>query len=688
MVNLIRTTYFGKYREIVWAVAMFLLLDLAILILNFYISFQITSNVEAINIAGRQRMLSQRITKELLIAARDYAQDISILPSLNDLHKTVTLFDDVLTAFEKGGAVPGSEGQAVLVRAVLSPEGRSVVAEAQAVWLPIKNVVEPLLVDNNYGSASLENAVRVARERNVQLLGLMNKLTKQLADTALREASELRLIQSAGIALALMNFVFILFKFIARLRITDRKVEVAQKETANILGTVKEGLFLIDSNFCFGTQYSASLATIFGGEITPGGDFRELLRSMIHADMFPSAVDYIDLLFGDRVKESLVFELNPLTSIEVMVPHRNGTFVRRFLTLQFNRVLREQKISHLLVTVSDVTEQVVLQRELAAEKKKSKGELAVLLDLLKVDPSTLNQFLNSTEKALLEINEQLRSVKGTEHDIQLLIARVFRHIHTLKGDAAALGLRPFEDLAHRFETLLVQLREKGTVTGSDLIAMPLPLDELFERVAVVRDLASRLAGYNDAFTPKSGSAGVVEDLTELAQRIAADHGKEVQVAASLAPLDNLPAATQAEIKSVVVQLLRNAIVHGIEPAAERVVQEKSPIGSIYIALKLNAESEYELHLRDDGRGLIPQRIKAALIESGRYTAVQLEDYNDSQIVMRVFDSGFSTALQADRDAGHGVGMDVVKQKVQQLGARLRIRTRANCYTQFILRFAV
>ena len=160
------------------------------------------------------------------------------------------------------------------------------------------------------------------------------------------------------------------------------------------------------------------------------------------------------------------------------------------------------------------------------------------------------------------------------------------------------------------------------------------------------------------------------------------------MSANLEPLDSLPAATRADIKSVVVQVLRNAIVHGIEPTAERVVQEKSPIGSIYIALKLDAEGECELHLRDDGRGLIPQRIKAALVESGRYTAVQLEDYDDKQIIMKIFDPGFSTAAHADRDAGHGVGMDVVKQKLLQLGARLRIKTRENCYTQFSVRFAI
>ncbi len=682
-------SYFGKYREIVGAVALFLLLDLAVLILNFYISFQISSDTESISLAGRQQVLTQQMEEELLVALDEMTQGVRKHPSLIGLRKTVTLFDDTLTAFDKGGVVPGGDGLPVLLKAAPTLENRALLVEAKTLWLPLKDALDPLMLDNSYSMAALDNALRSVRESSAQLLLLMNRLTTQMTNTALAEANRLRLVQAMGILLALLNFIFILFKFIARLRVTDHKVEIAQKETTDILGTVKEGLFLFDADFRFGTQYSASLAGIFGVEITPGSDFRELLRQIIHPDVFALTMDYITLLFGDRVKESLVIELNPLTAIEVTVSRPDGSSVRSFLTFQFNRVLRARKVSHLLVTVSDVTDQVVLERELAAERKKSKGEISVLLDLLKIDAPTLNQFLDATEKTLLEINDQLRSVQGNEHDLRFLIARVFRQIHTVKGDAAVLGLRPFEDLAHRFEILLVRLREKGTVTGSDLIAMPLPLDELFDRVAVVRDLSNRLADYHDTSVPKAGRASLTDDLKQLAQRIAADHGKEVQVAADLKPLESLPAASQLEIKTVIVQLLRNAIVHGIESAAERVVQEKSPVGSIYIALKLDKEGGgYELHLRDDGRGLIPYRIKEALIESGRYTAAQLEDFEDKQIIMRIFDPGFSTVQQADRDAGHGVGMDIVKQKILQLGARLRIQTRENCYTQFIVRFAV
>jgi nitrate/nitrite-specific signal transduction histidine kinase len=55
-------SYFGKYKEIILAVAFFLVFDMAVLVLNFYISFQISEDALAINLAGRQRMLSQRMT--------------------------------------------------------------------------------------------------------------------------------------------------------------------------------------------------------------------------------------------------------------------------------------------------------------------------------------------------------------------------------------------------------------------------------------------------------------------------------------------------------------------------------------------------------------------------------------------------------------------------------------------------
>lgn len=684
----VASSYFGKYREIVLAVAFFLVFDLAVLILNFYISFQISADAVAINLAGRERMLSQRMTKALLTAQYDAQRGVSNVEALTELGQTVDLFDATLRGFENGGSVTGGDGNPVTLAAVTSTRARELVASAKAIWLPIKSNIAPLTAAGTATLEQIETVIPSAREHNLNLLKLMNSLTTELENTASAKANNLRTVQTAGIILALLNFAFILFKFISRLRVNDRKIEQAQNETTEILSTVKEGLFLLDADFKFGSQYSASLSAMLGRAIKPKDDFREILRAMVPAPVFDSACDYIKLLFGDRVRENLVLELNPLTAVEATVPSPDGGSVRRYLTLQFNRVMQDDKISHLLVTVFDVSAQVELEQALAETKKKSKMEIGVMLDLLKIEPAALNQFLNSTEQSLLDVNEQLRSVSGGMNDYRLMIASIFRQIHAIKGEAATLGLTIFEDLAQQFEILLADLRNKGAVSGDDLLSLPLPLDEFLERVTLVRDLLSRLASYHDAFASKESDVTLADDLTRLAQRIASEHGKTVRLEVQLELLETLPPPLRSEIKNIAVQLLRNAVVHGIESTHERVVREKPPVGSIQVALKPSSAGSYEFMLRDDGCGLIPDRIRCALIRSGRYTEAQLNELSDKQILMKIFEPGFTTLEHATRDAGHGVGMDMVKQKILQLGAHLHVATRQNMFTQFSIRFAV
>jgi len=679
-------SYLGKYREIILAVAFFLVFDMAVLVLNFYISFQISEDALAINLAGRQRMLSQRMTKAVLTIQSDVQRGLPPTDAQAELKKTVKLFDTTLGGFQHGATVIGGNDKEVFLAAAASAEGQATLAKADAIWGPYKELLAPLVTGNAFLPEQLDAADRYARANNLILLGLMNDLTTQLERTANAKADTLRRVQTGGILLALLNFAFILFKFIRRLKENDRKVEAAQNETAEILGTVKEGLFLLDAEFRIGSQYSASLAQVLGRPVNAGADFRTVLREMVPNSVFSVACDYIELLFGDHVKEALIGDLNPLNEIEVSIPDANGISARRYLTLQFNRVVVDGKISHLLVTVFDVTIQVELEHALADAKEKAKAEIEIMLDLLKVNPATLELFLKTTEQTLLDINEQLRSVGGTL-DYRRTVNNIFRMIHTLKGEAATLGLEMFETLAQQFESLLAGLRERGSVSGDDLLALPLPLEEFLQRVAMVRSLVVRLATYHDAFAPAENNNAFADNLAQLAQRVARDHGKQVKLITDLDLLDTLPHKTRNELQDIAVQLLRNAVAHGIEPAAERAGRAKPPVGNVYLALKPGEAGEYELMLRDDGRGLIPQKIRAELLRSGRYTEEQLKQLSDKQIVLKIFEPGFSTAAQATRDAGHGVGMDVIKHKIEQLGARLRISSQADAFTQFSVHFS-
>jgi signal transduction histidine kinase len=680
-----------KYREIILAVAFFLLFDLAVLILNFYTSYQIGQDASAINLAGRQRMLSQRMTKAVVNIQTDYVNGESNEQDLAELRKTVGLFDTTLASFRDGGSAMGGDGKPLVLNAIETPEGRQVLDSAYTIWTPYLQTLQPLLVSSTFTDEQRLAAVQYARGHNVKLLGLMNDLTTDLERVASGKAERLRLVQTVGIVLALLNFGFILFKFIRKLEESDRQTDAARQETDEILTTVKEGLFLLDHEYRIGNQFSESLNRILRRDIQPGLDFFGLLRDMVPQATYAATLDYVELLFGNRVKEALVGSLNPLSEVEVKVADAAGGIHLRYLSFQFNRVVMDKRISHLLVTVQDVTERVHLAAQLQEAKSQTRVELDVLVKLLNAEPATLRAFLRSMETSLLQINERLRSAAATaDGDYMQIVNYAFRVSHALKGEASALGLEMFENLIHDFEKELVTLREQGNPRGDHMVRLAVHLDGLYARLTQVQNIADRIAtfaGGTGASAEQNTGSRFLDGVTTMADRIAASQNKQVRLLAELDALDTLPAKISSELRQIAVQLVRNAVSHGIESVAERLMISKPAVGNITIRCKQLEPGTFEFVLRDDGCGLAPGRIRDALVSAGVYTREALAKLDDRDIVMKLFEPGVSTAAKADRDAGHGMGMAVIREKIDQIGGRLRLSTRENKFTEFSIRFS-
>lgn len=128
--------WLGKYREIVLAVAFFLVFDMAVLVMNFAISFQLAHDSVAINLAGRQRMLTQRVTKAVLAVQDDLAQGRPVGADLKELKGAAHLFDISLLALQHGAVVPGGDGKPVFLAAVQTAAGQATLSQALALWTP------------------------------------------------------------------------------------------------------------------------------------------------------------------------------------------------------------------------------------------------------------------------------------------------------------------------------------------------------------------------------------------------------------------------------------------------------------------------------------------------------------------------------------------------------------------------
>jgi two-component system, chemotaxis family, sensor kinase CheA len=679
---------FGKYREIIIAVAFFLLFDIGVLVLNFYTSFKIDQDTVAINLAGRQRYVSQRIARTLLeldaarIAEKPYKPE-----TLAELRGGAKIWQLSHVAFREGGTLPGGDGKPVFLEAVTSPRGRQLEDALELVWRPYYEKLQPLMGEG-FSPAQLADVLAYSQANNSKLLTTANDFVTETQAIGASRASALRMVQTGGVLLALLNFVFILFKFLNRLRTSDAAIEAANEENREILTSVREGLFLLTPEFRLGSQLSQSAHLLFGRTLAPGDDFFELLAPLVSDKALTDARDYVQLLFAPHVKEALVQGINPLSEVEVAIKNRLGQDARRHLSFHFNRVQEDGAVRHLLVTVQDISARIELETKLQAERLRSQKEFSMLLKAIDADPALLRQFVARAETSLLEINDIMRSTSAAHGEVAILkrLEEIARRIHSLKGDAATLGLETVAGQAHLFETELQRIRQSGGASGDlggALLSLPMPLEDLLTKIGALKSLTGLHRPVEDApSTPDAANAA----LAKLAHDVAADSGKKVQPVVRMGSVSDLDAGAAQLLREIAVQLLRNAVVHGIESPAARKAAQKPEDGKVEVQL-VRGETEWTLAVRDDGAGLSAAKVRQKLLDLGWYTATQLESFDERQIVSHIFKPGFSTAGGVSIHAGRGVGLDVVQANVQKLGARILLSSTPGQFTEFRVKFA-
>ena len=139
-----------------------------------------------------------------------------------------------------------------------------------------------------------------------------------------------------------------------------------------------------------------------------------------------------------------------------------------------------------------------------------------------------------------------------------------------------------------------------------------------------------------------------------------------------------------EIGDPLLHLLRNAADHGLESNEERAALGKPETGSII----LNAFQEGNnvvIEVKDDGGGINAQKIKEKAIAKGTITAEQGDAMSDKEIIDLLFRPSFSTAEKISDVSGRGVGLDVVKTKIESLGGDVEVRTTLGQGSNFIIR---
>ncbi len=139
-----------------------------------------------------------------------------------------------------------------------------------------------------------------------------------------------------------------------------------------------------------------------------------------------------------------------------------------------------------------------------------------------------------------------------------------------------------------------------------------------------------------------------------------------------------------EIGDPLMHLLRNAADHGLESAAERLAAGKPEEGSIFLDAYQDGNNVV-IEIRDDGGGINLDKVRRKALEKGSITKEQAEKMSDKETVDLLFQPSFSTADAISDVSGRGVGLDVVKTKIESLGGSIETRTELGVGSAFIIR---
>jgi two-component system chemotaxis sensor kinase CheA len=676
-----------------------------VLVFGFRLATHMRAEITALQAASTLQTYPDEISHQLntlrdRLEVRAYSGK-----ALTDLQETVKHFDQELKQINAAGEMDSPQ----LARALL-------------LWHEYGPVLDPVIafqgqpyVDSDSGGSSLsrEGREHYAQVKRAQLFAADNahalqaqlsSLASTLERTSSEAAARLRAMLFAGVLAALVLAATAGYFQITRAR-HERAARDAQEQTRDILKTVREGFFLLDANYRIGSVWSEALARMFSRSDFAGLSFEELLKDLVPAATLATATKYIKLLWGDRAHENLMKSINPLGQLEITMDNGHGGKETRYLQFDFHRVMGPEGIKHVLCAVGDITSSVLLARELHDSQENANQQLDMMLGMMHVDPLQLVSFLDTAETGLKLVNTILREPARTDAEFRKKLTGLFRELHAIKGEASALNLKSIASRVHALEDMVSECKKRPELSGNDFLPMVLKLDELLAHLRSVREMASRLTALKDSpgaaadpdtdlvATPATARAAAAPERTtaarateelaptlqSMAERLAADHAKRFRL--SLTGLAEVPVAYRSTVKDCLIQMLRNAAVHGIESPDVRRGQSKDDTGVVHVDFRKAGES-YELIFEDDGAGIAVDSLKAAAVRKQMISEEEASLLDTRSTMALIFRPGFSTQEDVSMDAGRGVGMDVVARSVYALGGKIGVSTHPGRFTRF------
>ncbi len=299
-----------------------------------------------------------------------------------------------------------------------------------------------------------------------------------------------------------------------------------------------------------------------------------------------------------------------------------------------------------LNSVMRQSEELLVPRLAAGQRVRELRETSAMLTDWKKQWAGIRPALRAMERSAVHAGRENATAK-----VQQAFARLFDYldaeglfVKTLEARLARLGKSAEHDhraLAGMVDGLLHDVKEMHLLPFSSLL-------EVFPRF--VRELAR--------------DQGKLVDL--------AIHGGELEIDRRILE----------EMKDALIHMIRNCIDHGIETPAVREQKQKPPRGTITLAIAQQDSGKVEVLVADDGAGIDAGQVKAAALKLGLVSAEEAARLGEHEALVFAFQSGISTSPIITDVSGRGLGLAIVREKVERLGGAVAIESHPDAGTTF------
>lgn len=174
---------------------------------------------------------------------------------------------------------------------------------------------------------------------------------------------------------------------------------------------------------------------------------------------------------------------------------------------------------------------------------------------------------------------------------------------------------------------------------------------------------------------------LLEVFPRLVRELARDQGKEIDLILDGTEIE-ADRRILEEIKDPLVHLVRNCIDHGIEKEETRIRKNKPGRGTVAITISLKNGDKVEIAVSDDGAGIDVSKLRSAALKQGLIADGEAESLSDDEVFQFAFSSGLSTSPIVTDISGRGLGLAIVREKVELLGGTITFETGADIGTTF------